>query len=141
MHLDELKTFPGHLIRRAQQMITGFFSEELTDDDLTSVQFIALVAIADLEELDATRLAQLIFFDRATIGGVIERLERKRLIVRRQSAFDRRIKVLAATELGRATITRCFPKVAKAQQRFLAPLSEEERRTFLALLARVVGAK
>ena len=138
MQIDKLKSFPGHLMRRAQQTITAFFAEELAEDDLTSVQFIALVAIADLEELDATRLAQLIHFDRATIGGVIERLERKGLVARRQSPLDKRIKVLAATDAGKATILRCFPRVQKAQERFLAPLNEDERRTFMGLLARIV---
>ena len=44
---------------------------------LTSVQFAALDAIAQQPAIDQATLAATISFDRATIGGVIERLESK----------------------------------------------------------------
>src|ERR1700680_3628354 len=72
-----LREMPGHLIRRAQQISTGLFTEECSRFDLTSVQFAALFVLRAAGELDATRLAELIAFDRSTIGDVVERLESK----------------------------------------------------------------
>lgn len=140
MTIETLKQMPGHLIRRAQQLSTAIFNEKMAEFDLTSVQFIALVAVSEIKGLDATRLAELIHFDRATIGGVIERLERKALIARETSQHDKRIKELAITPAGKAIIAVSFQTVEAVQEELLAPLSAKERVTLLSLLDRVVEA-
>lgn len=141
MRIDRLKSFPGHLLRRAQQAITGIFYEKMAEYELTAVQFITLVAIDECNGLDATRLAEIICLDRATIGGVIERLERKGLIERRRHAQDQRIKVLATTPAGKAMITVCFGHVEEVQNEFLRPLDQDEQAQFMRLLARLVDAR
>lgn len=138
MRIDELKTMPGHLIRRANQISSAIFNAEMLEFELTSMQFIALVAIAEHPELDATRVAEMTVIDKATVGGVLERLERKGLIVRRKSATDARVKVLAATAAGRALISVCFIRVEEVQKRILAPLSAAEQETLTELLAKLV---
>jgi len=140
MRIDELKTMPGHLIRRAHQISSAIFNAEMLEFELTSVQFIALVAIADHAALDATRVAEMIVVDKATVGGVLERLERKGLIVRRKNPADGRMKVLVATAAGRALITVCFNRVEDLQTRILGPLSAAERETLMRLLAKLVGS-
>lgn len=137
MRIERLKSFPGHLLRRAQQNITAIFAEAMADVDLTSVQFLALVAIDDLSGMDATRLAETIGADRATTGGVIERLERKKLIERSGAEADKRIKLLAVTPAGKAIIENCFARIEQVQMRFMAPLSSAEQAQFMALLAKL----
>jgi MarR family transcriptional regulator, lower aerobic nicotinate degradation pathway regulator len=139
MRLDHLKTLPGHLVRRAQQNITSIFTQEMAEFELTSVQYLALVAIDEIPDLDATRLAEHIYIDRATIGGVIERLERKRLIKRRPGAHDKRTKILSVTPAGRAMIAACFERVIKVQSEFLAPLNRNQRVEFMHLLTLVAN--
>jgi len=141
MRFNHLIALPGHLLRRAQQSITAIFNQELSDSELTSVQFLALVAIDEMPGLDATRLAEHIFTDKATIGGVIERLLRKGLINRYSAPHDKRTKILSATPAGRAMITVCFDRVDEVQKRFLYPLNEEEKAMFLSFLRRVTEGK
>lgn len=140
MSIDHLKTLPGHLLRRVHQISSAIFSEEMAAYELTSVQFMALVAIADLPEMDATRLSELVDFDKATIGGVIERLERKGLIERQRSAEDKRIKILAATPAGRALIKVSMNKVERVQKRLLAPLPAREQKQLMQLLEKLIAA-
>lgn len=139
MQLARLTSMPGHLIRRAQQISSAIFAEELAESELTSVQLVALVAIIDQPGLDATRLAELIDFDKATIGGVIERLERKGLVERRLSKTDKRVKQLAPTAAGRAMTVASLPALDRVQTRILSPLGDEDRATFMRLLAVVTG--
>jgi len=139
MHLARLKSMPGHFIRRANQISGGLFAEELGGADLTSVQLIALAAIADSPELDATRVAEMIDFDKATIGGVVERLERKGLIERAVSKADRRVKTLVMTVAGRKLLAASMPRVERVQEHLLAPLDETEREVFMDLLRRIVS--
>jgi DNA-binding MarR family transcriptional regulator len=132
---------PGHFIRRAHQVSSAYFAEELADSELTAVQMVALVTIADRPGIDATRLSEIIDFDRATIGGVVDRLEKKGLIQRVVNAQDKRSKTMRATAAGRALIEVSLPRVQRVQDRLLAPLSPDDRATFLRLIKAVIAAE
>lgn len=136
--IDRLQQMPGHLIRRAQQVSTAIFSDEMAAFDLTSVQLVALAAIVDQPGLVATRLAERIDFDKATIGAVVERLVRKGLVVRSASARDGRAKQLTATPEGKTLLEAAMPSVEAVQARMLSHLTHDEREQLLSLLRRVV---
>jgi len=138
MLLEDLYAMPGHLIRRSQQIAVALFVEETASFGVTPVQYAALVAIGEQPGIDATRLSQLIAFDRSTIGNVLERLEGRGLIARKSGAQDRRIKLLRLTRRGARLVARIEKAVARAQERILAPLPPAERRLFMALLTRLV---
>ncbi len=132
-----LQEMPGHLIRRAQQLSNAIFAEECGPYDLTSVQFAALYALRGAGELDATRLAEQIAFDRSTIGDVVDRLEAKRWVRRSGSPTDRRIKLIRLTPAGERLLAEVEPAVTRVQERLLAPFSQEEQDLLMVLLARL----
>lgn len=136
--LDTFSRMPGHLVRRVHQVSTAHFAEEC-GGELTAVQYAALVAIGSHTDVDATRLSELIYFDRSTIGDVLDRIEAKGWIERRSSAQDRRVKLLALSAAGRATLHAVEPGIHRVQQRLLAPLNARERATFVRLLTKVAG--
>lgn len=136
----DLDALPGHLIRRLQQIAVGLFMEETAAFDLTPVQFAALATIARQPEMDQRTLARTIGFDTSTIGGVIDRLERRALVQRNPSAEDRRVRRLTVTPDGAALLARALPAMQKAQKRILAPLPASERAEFLRMLTALVTA-
>ncbi|MDP4608463.1 MAG: MarR family transcriptional regulator [Burkholderiaceae bacterium] len=138
--MDRL-TMPGHLIRRLQQRSTQVYQTQTqaAGFDLTSVQFAALDAIAQQPSTDQATLAATISFDRATIGGVIDRLEQKGLVQRVVSAHDRRARLLTITAAGQQLLASCRPVVEALQADILAPLSAAERATFVALAHKALG--
>jgi DNA-binding MarR family transcriptional regulator len=131
----------GHLIRRLHQQSTQVFQAQTQAAglDLTSVQFAALDAIAEQPGVDQASLAATISFDRATIGGVIDRLELKRLVRRVVSAQDRRARQLHLTPDGEQLLVACRPVVEALQADILAALSAAERAAFLALASKALG--
>lgn len=131
----------GHLIRRLHQQSTQVFQAQTqaAGFDLTSVQFAALDAIAEQPGIDQASLAATISFDRATIGGVIDRLEQKGLVQRLVSAQDRRARQLHLTPGGRQLLSACRPVVEALQDEILAALSPRERASFLALASKALG--
>jgi DNA-binding MarR family transcriptional regulator len=139
MLIEEMHELPGHLIRRAHQISGALFAANLSGYDLTSVQYAAMVAVACNPAIDATRLSELIAFDRATLGGVLDRLEAKGLLIRSASRQDRRIKTVTLTSAGEALLAEVEAKVLKAQADMLEPLDPEERRRFIALLKKFVA--
>jgi DNA-binding MarR family transcriptional regulator len=131
----------GHLIRRLHQQSTQVFQARMqaAGFELTSVQFAALDAIAQQPGIDQASLAATISFDRATIGGVIDRLELKGLAQRAVSAEDRRARRLHLTPEGKRLLKACRPMVEALQAEILAPLSPKEQAAFLALAHKALG--
>lgn len=138
--MDGIK-MAGHLIRRLHQQSMQIFQTQTqaAGFDLTSVQFAALDAIAKRPGVDQASLAATICFDRATIGGVIDRLERKGLVLRVVSAQDRRARLLQLTPEGEQLLLACHPVVMALQTDILANLSPEERERFLSLARKALG--
>ena len=125
----------GHLIRRLHQQSTQIFQAKAQEAgfDMTSVQFAALDAIAEQPGIDQASLAATISFDRATIGGVIDRLESKGLVQRAVSESDRRARLLSLTRDGEKLLAACRPIVEALQAEILGALSRTERKAFLTL--------
>ena len=136
----ELYDMPGHMIRRMHQASQATFDAEVmaAGIDLTSVQFAALSMIAAHPGIDQARLATAIAFDRATTGGVIDRLEAKGLVRREIDKTDRRARRLHVEALGETTLRLAMPVVRRAQTLMLKNLSKTEQATLLRLLAKAI---
>lgn len=130
----------GHLIRRLQQKSTQIFvlRTQAAGFDLTPVQFAALDAIRAHPDMDQARVAEWIAYDRATIGGVVERLESKGWIRRVVSDRDRRARELSLTDEGERVFAALLPIVVAVQEEILQALGEADRARFLGLLAQIV---
>lgn len=129
-----LEEQPGHSIRRLQQIAVALFMDETTGLNVTPVQFAAMTAVHGQPGIDQRTLAALIAFDTSTIGGVIDRLERRGLMLRRTSPTDRRVRLLELTPDGEALLQTLVPAVLNTQQRLLEPLPAEQRTLFVQLL-------
>jgi DNA-binding MarR family transcriptional regulator len=130
---------PGHLIRRAHQVAVAMFMEETSKFEVTPVQFAILNALIDEPGEDQVTLARQVAFDAATFGSVTGRLEARGWVRREADPHDRRRKLLWVTPEGEHAALRMKTAVRKAQQRILAPLSEDERQQLIGLLDRLVA--
>ncbi len=130
----------GHLIRRLHQQSTSLFAQrtQAAGFDLTPVQFAALDAIQSHPGSDQSRVAEMIGYDRATIGGVIDRLLKKGWINRVTSEKDRRSRELSLTAEGSRILQALTPLVKALQHDILLPLNESEQSFFMHLTRRVV---
>lgn len=131
---------PGHLIRRLNQLSHHVFSKRMAEAgvDLTSVQFAALDAISANPGIDQAGVAASIAYDRATIGGVIDRLESKGFVARKVSKQDRRAREVRLTERGEQAFADILPVVSDLQDEILSGLDEKERETFLQLATKAI---
>lgn len=130
----------GHLIRRLHQQATLIFTQrtQAAGLDLTPVQFAALDVLATHPGLDQSSLAGWIAYDRATLGGVIERLEQKGWVQRVVKPRDRRARELSLTEAGARVHASAQPLVRALQDEILQPLAPPERECFVRLAQRIV---
>lgn len=129
----------GHLLRRAHQRHTAIFQATIGDQQLTPLQFAALMKLADVGEASQNHLGRLTAMDAATMQGVIKRLIARDLIARRSDPDDRRRLLLTLTEAGVALVGVATARGHQISDETLDPLSPAERETFLKLLSRLSG--
>ncbi len=127
----------GHLLRRAHQRHASIFQELITDDQITPLQFAALVKLRDVGELSQNHLGRLTAMDAATMQGVIKRLTARNLILRRPDPDDRRRLILSLSAEGRTLIGSAVTAGRNITRRTLSPLSASEQRVFMDYLARL----
>lgn len=137
----DLTDMPGHLIRHLQQHSNAVFQKHAGNlpTAITSVQFAALVAVAREPGMDQARLAEVISYDRATIGEVVKRLVHKGLIARGVNGMDRRARTLTLTPAGQNALAHAGPMVADLQKNILNELSPTERAQFITLAKKALG--
>ena len=86
-------------------------------------------------------IARAMNVDRTTMVALIDDLQLKGLVQRRQDLDDRRKNVVELTDVGRSTVLRAAEAVGQAERDFLGPLSAAEaaqfKKTLRALLGRV----
>jgi len=131
----------GHVIRRLNQISTQVFTSHMQAAglDLTPVQFAAMDAITSNPGVDQASVAAMIAYDRATIGGVIDRLVHKGYVDRTISSRDRRARELRMTSAGSKAYDMILPRVASLQSEILSDLSPTEIEHFLALARKAAG--
>ena len=116
-----------------------YYAEEC-GADLTAVQYAALVAIGSHPGIDATKLSEIIYFDRSTIGDVLYRIESKGWIVRESTTDDRRVKLLSLSAAGHDVLRQVEAGIRRVQKRLLASLTPAEGKTLVRLLAKIADA-
>lgn len=129
---------PGHAIRRLHQISVGIFLQEAGDLGVTPVQYAALQTVGNQPGIDQRTLARNIALDASTTGGVVDRLEARGWLERKTSTEDRRARQLSLTLSGEQALRDSVPVMLRAQEQILAPLNEEQRDTFMALLQLLV---
>jgi len=129
---------PGFLVRRLHQIHVAMFHEECGNFSITPVQFGLLSILDGKSPLDQVTLAAEVGIDRTNVADVVTRLESRGLVERRPNQSDRRTRLVSITDDGRTFRQQVHKCMEIAQERFLAPLREEDRGLFMRLLRDLV---
>jgi len=130
---------PGHLLRRAVQVMNLLWGEEVSHT-ITSPQFAALNALYAEPNLDQRTLGQRISLDRSTMAEVVSRLSSRGLIRSERDLKDGRRKTITLTPKGLHAVQHLIPRTHAMTRRLVGPLDQRQRDELLGLLTRVVGA-
>ena len=136
---DNVYRQPGYLMWRAHQTAWRSFVDETQALGVTPVQYSILVAVWEFPSTDATRVADLLLFEKTTINDIVKRLEDKGFLERRPNPNDKRVRSIYITDSGRRVVEAVEPVRDRIAGRLLAPLSQRERTTLLQLLRKLVN--
>lgn len=136
---EDLMQHPGHLLRRAVQVLNQLWTEEVSPT-ITSPQFAALNALYSEPNLDQRTLGHRISLDRSTMAEVVSRLSTRGLIRSERDTRDGRRKTINLTPKGLLAVKQLIPRTHAMTFRLVGPLDQKQRDELLCLLTKVVGA-
>ncbi len=140
---DEMLSWPvpmhlvGHLLRRAQQMHAGLWSE-LGPPELTSPQFAVLLELVRRPGASQIELGARTGIDRSTLAEMIGRMVQRGLVDRVEDTTDKRRKLLSISTQGTRRLEEGLPLVLRLNQQLVSTLTESEQAQLKTLLEKVL---
>ena len=127
----------GYWLRRAYQRHMAIFAGIMSDLDLTSMQFAALVKLHELKAVSQTELGRLTGMDRATISGVVARLKRRNLVLYKPDPLDKRSRIIALTPAGDSLLHEAMQRIGRVTEQTLEPIGAADRDSLRAILQKM----
>ena len=130
----------GFLLARASGLFARSGNAALVPFGLRVRSYsVLLLACEAAQGISQRDLAAVLGLDPSQVVLLVDDLAGAGLVERRPSPSDRRTKLVAATEAGRALRVEAVAAVAAAEEEQLSALPAAERRRLRDLLLRVVG--
>ena len=127
----------GYWLRRAYQRHMAIFAGIMSDLDLTSMQFAALVKLHELKAVSQTELGRLTGMDRATISGVVARLKRRNLVLYKPDPLDKRSRIIALTPAGDTLLHEAMQRIGRVTEQTLEPIGAADSDSLRAILQKM----
>ena len=126
-------------LRRASRTLSTAYDQALADTGLSNSQFNLLVKLGQCGPVSIKALAAAISIDRTTLSRTLVPLIARGLISER-AGNDRRVKWIALTAKGRATLARAQQGWQSIQLAMIELFGADEAAALLTNLARLSGA-
>ena len=130
------------LLGKAYQHFNQEARQRLAPYGVTPAQYGLLEVLWERDGQSGAELSERLQLDSATMTGLLDRLERAELVVRRPDNADRRVNRIGLTAQGRALrapLDRAMDEVNAAVVAQLGPAEAERLRAILTGLGQVTG--
>ncbi|MBW2095032.1 MAG: MarR family transcriptional regulator [Deltaproteobacteria bacterium] len=124
-------------VGRAARKMSKITREKVAPYGLTTTQFFLLTALYEEDGIFISGLARKVALDKATLTGMLDRLERDGLTERRADPEDRRAIRIHLTEKAEALRDELTELYHENNGMFLALLDQEERRIFEQVVGKI----
>ena len=118
------------LVGRISRRLNKITKESISSYGLTTSQFFMLIALYEENGILISKLAEKVALDKATLTGIIDRLERDGLVERKNDPKDRRAIRVYLSKKAETMREKLLDIYHKNNTRFLSVLSPDERVVF-----------
>jgi DNA-binding MarR family transcriptional regulator len=127
----------GYSITDVGRLLRTVFERRVRGFGLTRAQWIVIARMYRRPGLSQSEVADLLEIEKASAGRLIDRMEAKGWLQRRDDANDRRINRLHLTPAAKRLHAAIWPVAEATVDTALGDLSAEERHQLTALMTRV----
>jgi DNA-binding MarR family transcriptional regulator len=132
--MTQLDSSFGFQVSRLANALRTALEARLAGYGLTAPQWAALMRLLEKDDWPQKELGNALGTDKATIGGVIRRLEAKALVQRRRDDNDARYFLVSLTDKGRRIAMKTARFGADVNTGVLSDFTESDRTLFLDML-------
>jgi MarR family transcriptional regulator, lower aerobic nicotinate degradation pathway regulator len=136
---ERLRERPTWLISRAYARSSGLLQEGFArgGGGLRGYHYRLLAALDEWGPASQAALGRSVGIDRSDVTAALVDLEERGLVRRDVNQEDRRRNVVSITPAGAERLEVLQTVVDEIQERFLAPLSQDERQRFVTLMRKI----
>ena len=138
--LSDLKKHTGFWLRFVSNHVSHAFARKLLAEGVTVAEWVVMREMFDDPETSPGVVAERIGMTRGGVSKLVDRLVRKRLILRSGRTDDRRFQSIALSVAGRRLSPRLAALADQNDEEFFSPLSARERAALLATMKKLVRA-
>ena len=122
---------------RATQSITKKIEEDIKSHGLNPTEFGVLELLYHKRNLPIQKIGEKILLASSSITYVVDKLEKKSLLVRQSCPEDRRVTYASLTESGHELMNEIFPKHRKVVKQLFEGLDLEEKEIMITQLKKL----
>ncbi len=122
---------------RAYESINSRLYMKLAKEGLTLSQFYMLDVLYHLGPMNQKELGKKIFRSEGNITMVVNNLEKRKLIKKKQSGDDKRVYIIRVKNEGRELYEKIFPKFLKTITSEFEGIKEKEHKEFQKICKRI----
>jgi DNA-binding MarR family transcriptional regulator len=134
---DELLEKSGFLMVRIAMGFKARALAELESAGFSQYHYSVLAVLGEQARKAQATIADALGLDPSQLVGILDGLERKRLIVRQRDPEDRRRHVVSLTAKGRTQLVRLRTMIDRLEDELFAPLDAASRKDFHEILLRL----
>ena len=139
-NVSPLESHLGYWMRLVSNHVSGAFAEKLATREVSVAEWVVLRELFDGAQ-SPSLLAQKMGLTRGAITKLADRLERRRLVSRMESATDGRAQILSLTGQGRALVPQLAVLADRNDAEFFAGLSVRDRAVLKNMLLKIVRGR
>lgn len=128
-------------LRQAARRVTKVYDDALAPIGLGVNQFSMLARLNLVGPSTIQDLARLLVMDRSTLGHLLRPLEKRGFVKLEVSEQDRRSRMVALTDAGKAVVAKARPRWAAAQRRFESTFGKEAALELRVVLKEIATAE
>ena len=116
------------VMTRSHHALKLLAEQSITNAGLCLTDFAALEALLHKGPLTISQIQEKVLLASGSMTAAIDRLEKRRLVVRKFTSSDRRARVVELTQEGKRVAAEYFEKRARDLEDLMAVLSAKEKR-------------
>ena len=121
-------------LNKVRRKIHRYYESKLASFNITPVQFYVLSALWDKDEIKFKDLARRLDMDGATLTGILDRMEKRGFIERKEDPHDRRSVLVCLTDKSKEIRPQMIDIAQDLDQEFRNKVSDEEFQLLLKIL-------